>query len=265
MIKYLLSVFVLIATATLLITATDKTAIASEQRPPLINLRPMAGSTKFYQPREFQTLSDRILTYFWLEPSKPHPRGTTFPLVIALHGSSGRAYAGEYLATPMMRKQFPSFVAVPVTPNPPIWAHPDARYSAYENLGYVEELVGDLLQKHPIDRNRIYIIGCSIGGTGVFGAIARYPDLFTAGIALSGYWKTIDAPIMINTPLLIVHGAQDSVLDPARSREMADAIEENGGHSVLYREIENFGHNCPSPKLYNINIWRWLYAQDKMK
>lgn len=99
-----------------------------------------------------------------------------------------------------MRRQHPSFVAVPVTPAPPIWAHPDARYGTQENLGYVEELVGELLQKHPIDENRIYIIGCSIGGTGAFGAIARYPDLFAAGIAISGYWKTIDAPIMINTP-----------------------------------------------------------------
>jgi predicted peptidase len=238
---------------------------AAEPRPPLINTRPMGASTKFFQPLEFQTLSERVLTYFWLEPAKPHPRGVKFPLVIVLHGGSGRAYAGEYLATPLMRERYPSFIAVPVTPKPPIWAHPDARYSVQENLGYVEELIGELMQTHPVDSNRIYIIGCSIGGTGVFGAIARYPDLFAAGIAISGYWKEIDAPIMINTPLLIIHGEDDSVLDPARSREMADAIKDNGGHRVLYREVPDFGHNCPSPTLYNINIWGWLYAQDKLK
>lgn len=240
-----------------------KTSI--EPRPALINTRPMAASTKYYKPREFQTLSERVLTYFWLEPAKPHPRGVKFPLVIVLHGGTGRAYAGEYLATPLMRERYPSFIAVPVTSKPAIWAHPDPRYSVHENLGYVEELIGELMQKHPVDPNRIYIIGCSIGGVGAFGAIARYPDLFAAGIAISGYWKDIDAPIMINTPLLIIHGAEDSVLDPARSREMAKAIEENGGHRVLYREVPDFGHNCPSATLYNINIWRWLYTQDKMK
>ena len=243
----------------------ERITTTQDPRPPLINVRPMAASTKFYQPREFQTLSERILTYYWLEPATPYPRGVKFPLIIALHGGTGRAYAGEYLATPLMRKRYPSFVAVPITPKPPIWAHPDARYSALENLGYVEELIGGLLQKYPVDPNRIYIIGCSIGGTGVFGAIARYPDLFAAGIALSGYWKTIDAPIMINTPLLIIHGAEDSVIDATQSREMAEAIEENGGNRVIYREVDSFGHNCPSSSLYNLNIWRWLYAQNKMK
>jgi predicted peptidase len=246
-------------------SSAKKTVSAKEQRPPLITHHPMAASTQFYKPYEFKTLSERILTYFWLEPAKPHPRGVKFPLVILLHGGSGRAYAGEYLATSLMRERYPSFIAVPVTPKPPIWAHPDAKYSAQENLGYVEELIGDLLQTHPVDPNRIYIIGCSIGGTGVFGAIARYPDLFAAGVAISGYWKTIDAPIMINTPLLIIHGAEDSVIDATVSRDMANAVKDSGGHRVLYREVERFGHNCPSSKLYNINIWHWLYAQNKMK
>lgn len=52
-----------------------KTASTEEKRAPLINLRPMAASTQFYQPREFKTLSDHILTYFWLEPEKPHRAG----------------------------------------------------------------------------------------------------------------------------------------------------------------------------------------------
>jgi len=229
----------------------------------IVSTSPMGAATKRYKQEHFTTLNGTQLTYYWLPPNNREK--APLPLTIILHDASGRANAGEYLAGAGMQKAYPSYVVVPVIGKPPIWAHPDTKYADYENLGYIEELIGELMQAYPIDRNRIYIIGCSMGGMGTFGAISRYPDLFAAGIAIAGQWNIIDAPIMKNTPLLVIHGDQDKSMPVEDTRELVKTIEDNGGTRIVYREVENIGHTCSDPRFYILPIWKWLFSQSKTR
>lgn len=226
----------------------------------------IAAAKALYTPRSFKTLAGEKLDYYWMEPEKSFFRFGRggYPLLIVLHDAAGRAYAADYMASAPMRSDYPSFVAVPAIKAPAIWAHPDSRNAKQERLGDIEELIGDLLIHYPaIDRHRIYIAGCSMGGIGVFGAIARYPDLFAAGVPIAGNWDMIDAPIMGNTPMLIIHGGKDEAIPAAKLRAFIKKIRDNGGENLVYHELKSMPHNCSSPQLYSALVWRWLYAQKK--
>ncbi|MAE50588.1 MAG: hypothetical protein CMH27_02130 [Micavibrio sp.] len=248
------------------ISQTKQAAQANANRPPLITTAPISGSSaKLYSKREYKTLSGRILTYYWLEPPRHEAQAERkhLPLTLLLHDATGRNYAADYIAGQTMRRAMPSYVIVPVTPSPPIWAHPESQYAAYENLGYTEELIGAIMQDYPIDQNRIYVMGCSGGGAGALGALARYPDLFAAGVSISGFWDPIDAPIMTDTPLLVIHGTKDTKIPVAQTRNLVKAIKEHGGHKIVYREVQTMDHQCHSPELYSRPVWQWLFSQRK--
>ena len=55
-----------------------------------------------------------------------------------------------------------------------------------KTLKMVKEVLDEALANYPVDRNRIYIAGLSMGGMGTFDMLCRYPDLFAAAIPICG-------------------------------------------------------------------------------
>lgn len=242
---------------------------------------PMDNFTKFFAKKQFEVADSqqrRILTYYWFEPEgKPYPQGLKFPLVIVLHGAPGKAYAAQYLITRQMQMDFPAFIAVPQSPAGKKWAMPEkftgqefgaaqaAKYqyrAGLESLPDAVELASRLAKEYPVDTSRIYITGCSDGGTGVYGAALRYPHVFAAGAVISGVWSFADASKLTKTPLWILHGSADNVFPVTIARGMAE-IAKRQGAPVYYTELPNVGHSCDAPALYGKALWNWLFSQQK--
>lgn len=247
----------------------DKPAAAIELR----NDQPLEDMTAQYERKLFPaTQEDRkALAYFWFQPTPPYPEGLTFPLVVVLHGATGKAYAGKYLIAPKMQLAYPAFILVPALPKDSVWAETnpiklqDGRVVAsrgYAALPDVAALIKELETQYPIDKSRIYVMGCSEGGVGAFGAAYHYPDIFAAAVPLAGAWPAEDAPQMTQVPLWAFHGAQDSVMPSYLSRDVTTLIHEYGG-KVYYTEIPGMDHQCPSPQFYGAPMWKWLFAQKK--
>lgn len=232
-------------------------------RPALITLQPMPTATAQYSKKEYKTISGRVLTYYMLEPQRPYPEGIKFPLTILLHGEDGLAYAGEALAEEENRLKYPSFVIAPLAPEPVTWASPDPAKAAQEEMPFIIELLKELVLSHPVDQNRIYIAGCSAGAIGAYGAIADHQSLFAGALVISGDWVAADAPQMTQTPLLIVHGAQDTTIPVENARKMAQEIQKAGHEKIFYIEDPHMTHTCSSRKNYEARVWDWLYAQHK--
>jgi predicted peptidase len=114
----------------------------------------------------------------------------------------------------------------------------------------------------PIDENRIYIIGCDIGGDGVYGALTRYPGLFAGAVTIGGKWSYLDKPKLAKTPLLILQGGADTAVTPAFSSLMAQLVNASGGKAA-YHEFPGLGHECDPPSYYSAAVWNWLFSQTK--
>ncbi len=234
---------------------------------------PMEKMTAAYERKDFaDKTSGRDLAYFWFQPKgAPYPPGLKFPLVLMLHGAPGNAYAGEYLTAAQNQVDFPAFIVVPVLPAGMKWAQPATfpEYPHYQplqpelaGLPAAVRLVAALAQQYPVDTTRVYVIGCSEGGIGTYGAVKDYGDIFAGAVPLSGIWTAADAKDMRQTPMWAFHGAQDPIYDINVTRRMVQTVRQLGGKATL-TEYPDMSHECSNPKLYNRQMWQWLFSQHK--
>ena len=126
------------------------------------------------------------------------------------------------------------------------------------------EAMAAFIEKHPIDPDRVYVTGQSMGGAGTFGAMFLRPDAFAAAIPVAGRWDPKDAGKMKNIAIGVFHGDQDKVVPTDYSRAMVDAIRKAGG-SPKYTEYEGVGHNSWSETYASPETWKWLFQQERTR
>jgi len=209
----------------------------------------------------FPATSGRSLRYWILRPAETGAK-REYPLVITLHGIAGRGarnwerncYANSVLAKPAMRKEYPCFVVAPTVEKPRFWTRGP--------LADVFDLIEHLKKELPVDPDRIYITGQSMGGYGTFEAIVRRPDLFAAAAPVCGGNSPTNAKKIAHVPIWVFHGAKDPTVPVARSREMVEAIQKAGG-KPKYTEFPNVRHAAWPPAYNNQDLWRWMFKQNK--
>lgn len=227
---------------------------------------PMSDMTEYFEKIPFRVsgmLADRIMTYFWYAPEEPHSMESKYPLVVVLHGTPGNGYAAEHLISSAVSKQYPAFVMVPALPRGTLWANPKKRVQRENTqLSNVVKMIEAVAEKYPVDKNRIYVIGCSEGGFGAFGAALYYPEVFAAAVPISGGWRADDAKDMTGIPIYVIHGARDENVPISLSRDVSRLIHKFGG-DINYNEYATMEHECPSPAIYSNAVWEWMFAQHK--
>jgi predicted peptidase len=246
-----------------------RTTMAGEAR----TATPMGEHTRFFEKKTISVKSGVVhldMTYHWLAPQKPWPEGIKFPLVMVLHGAPGKAYAAEYLARRDMQINYPAFIFVPVLPNGMTWYEPgsapegnDYDRKRPKGLPGAMRALDEIVKTYPVDISRIYVVGCSEGGFGAFGAVKEYGDRIAAAVALAGGWSPAHADYFTKTPMLVMHGQIDSVIPAKTSRDVSVEIKRRGG-PIEYIEIPGMEHNCPSPVFYSEKVWKWLFSKKKV-
>ena len=124
------------------------------------------------------------------------------------------------------------------------------------------EAMDAFMKSHPVDRNRVYVTGQSMGGIGTFGALALRADTFAAAIPIAGGWDPKDAGKMKNVPIWVFHGDQDKRVPTQYSRDMVDAITKAGG-KPKYTEYEGVGHDSWTTTYSAAETWDWLFKQNR--
>ena len=105
------------------------------------------------------------------------------------------------------------------------------------------QVISDLIEYGRVDTSRIYVVGESMGAYGVWDMLGRLPYTFAAAVSISGGGDPERANLYKETPIQIIHGAQDKVVSPEASRMMYNAIKEAGGTKVHYTEVPDGGHD----------------------
>jgi len=199
-----------------------------------------------------------------------------YPLVLFLHGSGERGNDNEKPIIHIKglfldlanREKYPAFVIAPQCPKEKRWLEKSWKLKAHsqpvepsETMAKTKELIDYLLKKYPIDKNRIYITGLSMGGFGTWDAIARYPDKFAAAIPICGGGDENTASLIKNIPIWAFHGSDDKVVKIERSRNMIEAIKKENGNP-LYTEYKGVGHGSWIPAYKEKELLKWLFKQE---
>jgi len=121
----------------------------------------------------------------------------------------------------------------------------DVRYSNTE-LAEIDAIAAVKLirEKFPIDSDRIYLMGHSMGGAGTYYLGAKYNDLWAGLAPISGAGGIADAAAAERykrIPMLIMHGDKDSIVAPVTSRRSAMALQAVGAQH-LYLEFPGKDH-----------------------
>ena len=202
-----------------------------------------------------------------------------YPLVVFLHGSGERGNDNDAqlkwgvinFADDQIMIMHPAFVIAPQCPQNMSWPNFSNKKNSIEMsllpspskpMELLITLIHQLIKNLPIDSNRIYITGLSMGGFGTFDAIERYPHLFAAAVPVCGGGDISKAASIAHIPIWIFHGAEDPAVNPRFSIDMVDALTKAGAHPALtmYPEVGHFSWLAAySDKL----MLEWLFRQHK--
>lgn len=235
-----------------------------------------ADPKEVYEAKVFTGAEGFKLPYRIMPPAKIEP-GKKYPLVLFLHGAGERGtdnaiqlvHGMTEFASDENRQKYPAFVVAPQCPQELQWVAVNWSTDAHTMpekptaaLAASLDLVTSLEKEFPIDSDRLYITGLSMGGYGTWDAIQRHPKRFAAAAPICGGGDPAFAKAIKDVPLWAFHGDKDDVVKPGRSTQMIDALKAVGA-KPQYTLYPGVGHNSWSPTFANPEYYKWLFAQKK--
>lgn len=181
------------------------------------------------------------------------------PVILFLHGAGTRGndisklYNNPFFSLTQAHGNLPFIIIAPLcTEN--TW------FDMWERL---KLLVKDITELPFVDKDRIYIMGSSMGGYATWQLAMSMPDCFAAIVPICGggmYWN---AGRLVNVPVWAFHGAKDETVFLQESQKMVDALNKNGGKAKL-TIYPNNSHDAWSDTYKNPEVFSWL-LQNKRK
>ncbi len=199
--------------------------------------------------------------------------GKKYPLVLVLHGWGDRGTDnqkqlkdfGPAFLKSSTRKHFPCYVVVPQA-NGSWVQHPAfdkpirLTKEPTSNLAMAHEIVKSLMKTHPVDADRLYLMGYSNGSCGVWELLEREPRAWAAAAPMAGAGDPARIGPVRNVAIWAFHGEKDPTIPLERMREMVAALRAAHGRPMF--TIYSHGARYDSKRgLNDPNPFRWMFAQ----
>ena len=187
------------------------------------------------------------------------------PVIVFLHGIRERGVGG------FIQGMFGTIVKQYLKPVPAIVLLPQCRPGKYWTDPAMDRMVMQAIEQtveeFRADSKRVYLIGVSMGGYGVWHFASRYPQKFAALVSICGGSPVVSgdrfssiARKIGKTPAWLFHGAEDKVVPVGESRELVKALKANHD-DIKYNEYAGVGHNVWLNALGETELMPWLLAQ----
>jgi predicted peptidase len=158
-------------------------------------------------------------------------------LVIALHfGGHGTPYYGEIFLQEFICPALQELQAIIAAPDCPTknWTLP-------ESQNFILELIEYLLVQYKIDPGKILVTGYSIGGIGTWTMAWRYPERFSAAVAIAAQPPDDLVNEEWEVPLYVIQGRDDELFPIVNTTRVVVQLEQLG-KDVTYRIVEKARH-----------------------
>jgi predicted esterase len=198
-----------------------------------------------------------------------HDPQRDYPLVLFLHGLSKRGTdnisqlsAAGNLISATQSSRFAGYLIAPQE-------RPDHFWWERGSIALVRGILEALRQDEmlAIDWRRVYVVGNSMGGLGIPMLLYAYPDLFAAGVPVSGgvvpKQAAAIAAVIKDVPMWLFHGALDETVGVEFSRELVKGVRAAGG-TPRYTEYPNEGHGIFSIVSADADdaLYPWIFDQE---
>ncbi|GAA2569562.1 prolyl oligopeptidase family serine peptidase [Streptomyces roseoviolaceus] len=173
---------------------------------------------------------------------------TRYPLVVTLHGGGEVAdnnmtqltsnRIAVTFAKPERQRRNPAFVLSPQIPLPRPMDGPDGTdWTDPKVQAALIELIDTFVGEHSrnVDTDRLYLVGLSSGGRGIYGLLAKRPEVFAAALPTAGWGDAATMDRITHIPIWADHSVDDPVV-PYREGRFG-----NPGTWTLMNALETAG------------------------
>lgn len=225
------------------------------------------------QVTDFAYRQHKSLPYRIYVPEKAKS-GQNVPLILFLHGAGERGTDNQshlrVAVQPFLNAQPEVSEAIIIAPHlDPTrrWVETDWGLGSYDSdikdhsaLDEVMEILDLIEEKYPVDTDRVYIAGESMGGFGTWNLLMRYPDVFAAGIPICGGADPSKAPALKDMPIWTFHGDADTGVPISGTQQMVSALKNAGSTQIRFTTYPGKDHEIWNEALSIPGLGAWLFS-----
>lgn len=187
----------------------------------------------------------------------PEKKEENMPLLLFLHGIGERGENIKDIEKYALPKYMNYFdiqyiVVAPQCSDNNFWDY---------HLKDVEKILEDVYLKYKYDKNKVCILGSSMGAFGAWNYFIARPNLFKGIVSVSGgIMLPIDQNLLKvkDKPILIYHGNKDNVIDVEESIKSFNKLKNIGATNIELKIIENDNHYLTSHAFKDKYLYNWL-------
>jgi len=229
-------------------------------------------NTDVFTEGKFKGTADTPIVYRLLKPALTNRK---LPLVVVFHGSnavgndnsSQLGILAKLFATAEIQAKYPAFVLAPQFPSR------SSNYVLDQSRGVLTsiaqpylktalQLIDSLKNNLNIDEKRIYLVGFSMGASSVINALSLKPDLFAAGISISGIPQFDQVNTLTNIPIWLIHGNIDTENPFNSDKQFFKEVSHN--NKTRFWEFDNLAHNdIFAPAILTNALPGWLFENKR--
>ena len=205
---------------------------------------------------------------------KGYATSERWPVILLLHGAGNRGTDGVRPVqrfAPLFDENYPAIVVLPQLPPHLSWQGrgTDVALAALDSA----------LTRFSGDTSRVYLVGVSMGGNGVWSVAWRAQSRFAALVAMCGFavarrgtsgteyppiapdntYASVAAAFR-TIPVWIFHGDADPQVPVEESRRLAAALQSVQA-PARYTELPGLGHDIAANVLSRRDLVEWLFMQ----
>lgn len=186
--------------------------------------------------------------------------GTRPALVVYLHGGTVRGNdnvaqmneAGiDSISSYLSSRRINAVMVVPQCPAGMSWGG--------TMLPVLKAMTDDVAEKYSADTCRIYLFGGSMGGTGTWGMLSAYPNMFAAAMPVAGNPAKCAAANVACTPVYVVMGTADKIMSTDTVKTFVTWIDAASGETKLDIE-DGWTHEITCIRSYTADRLDWIFA-----
>jgi predicted peptidase len=191
-------------------------------------------------------------------------RGRTWPLILFLHGAGERGSDLNLVRKHGIPKiaesarDLPFVTVSPQCPTDSVWD---------DQVDALLALLDEVSAAHPVDPDRVYLTGMSLGGYGTWNLAALHPDRFAAiapicggAISMRGFPARVCS--LRQVPVWAFHGALDPLVPVDESRRLVEALQACGGNAIL-TVYPDLAHDSWTRTYENPDLYRWFLSHQR--
>lgn len=205
------------------------------------------------------------LPYLIWQPQGDPPYGLVLrPLIVFLHGSGERGddlealRESDILKYAQGNKGLPYLIALPQCPLGADWS---------QQMDALDALVEHLQERYPVDAQRVYLSGLSMGGRAALQLAALKPHKFAALAVMSCrrpdvFGRTDVVSQLKGMPIWIFHGALDAVVPLTQALQVAEMLR-NLGCRVRTTVYPGAHHDTWKLAYHDPELYSWLFTHEQ--